>query len=69
MKIEWVMGSEISVKCENDDVTLSANKAGLLSLAGQLLELAKAEEGDHIHYDEYNSLNQGSVELIIEKVK
>ena len=69
MKIEWADGYRISVKSDNKDVTISANREGLLSLARQLQELANGTPGDHIHYDEYNSLEDGSVELIIERVE
>ena len=44
---------------------ISANKEGLLSLAKQLTTLAEAVPGNHIHYDEYNSLEEGSAEMII----
>ena len=69
MKIEWIEGSEISVNVYNKEVTVSANKEGLLSLAGQLKALAEGVPGDHIHYDEDNSLEEGSAELVIERVK
>ena len=44
-------------------------RIGLLSLACQLKALAEGMPGDHIHYDESNSLEKGSLELIIERVK
>ena len=69
MKIEWIEGSEIAVNIYNKEVTVSANKEGLLSLAGQLKALAEGVPGDHIHYDEDNSLAEGSAELVIERVK
>ncbi len=69
MKIEWIEGSEIAVNIYNKEVTVSANKEGLLSLAGQLKALAEGMPGDHIHYDEDNSLEEGSAELVIERVK
>jgi hypothetical protein len=69
MKIEWIEGSEIAVNIYNKEVTVSANKEGLLSLAGQLKALAEGVPGDHIHYDEDNSLEEGSAELVIERVK
>ncbi|MBR0352180.1 MAG: hypothetical protein IJH53_03145 [Oscillospiraceae bacterium] len=47
---------------------ISANREGLLSLARQLLALADGVPGDHIHYDEDNSLEPGSSEMIIEQV-
>ena len=69
MNIEWIDGFEIKVINTNDEVVISANKEGLESLANDLLELAKGNVGDHIHYDEYNSLTEGSTQLIIEKVE
>ena len=68
MKIEWIDGFEIAVKTENGAAIISANKEGLLSLAAQLTALAEGVPGDHIHYDEYNSLEESSDELIIEKI-
>ena len=69
MKIEWVDGSRISVSNDHKGVTISANREGMLSLACQLQALAEGMPGDHIHYDEYNSLEEGSTELIIEKLE
>ena len=67
MEIEWVTGSEIRVSVENNTVLLSANKEGLLSLAKQFTAMAQAPTQTHIHYDEFNSLEDGSTELIVEK--
>lgn len=55
----------------NNEVYIQANRAGLLSLASQLLTLDQEEIpcGTHFHYDEINSLEEGSNELIIERVK
>ena len=36
-------------------------------LCGCMPALAEETPGSHIHYDEYNSLEEGSSELIIEK--
>ena len=69
MKTDWVNGFKIAVTTVNKEVTISANKEGLLSLSRQLKALAEGEPGDHIHYDEYNSLETGSSGMIIEKVK
>ncbi len=68
MKIEWVDGFEIQVKVENGTTVISANREGMLSLAKQLVSLANGAPGDHIHYDEYNSLETGSAEMIIQRV-
>ena len=69
MDIDWVEGFNIKVRVDDEGtVVISANKEGLLSLASQLSALAIQEKGAHIHYDEYNSLEDGSTELIIEKI-
>ena len=68
-EIEWVDGFEIRVKADHDAVVIAANKEGMLSLAKQLTALAEAAPGQHIHYDEYNSLEEGSSEMIIVKEK
>ena len=68
MDISWENGFSIKVKVESGTVTISANKEGLISLAKQLNTLAEAVPGDHIHYDEYNSLEDGSAEMIIGKL-
>ena len=68
MEIRWVDGFSISVRIDDGKAIVSANRDGLLSLAAQLTELAELPEGMHIHYDDHNSLENGSSELIIEKV-
>lgn len=68
-EIEWVDGFEIRVKVDHDAVVIAANKEGMLSLAKQLTALAEAVPGQHIHYDEYNSLEEGSTEMIIIREK
>ncbi len=69
MDIIWHDGFEIKVKINSGDVTVSANREGLLSLAEQLTALADETPGSHIHYDEYNSLEAGSAGLIVEKAE
>ena len=67
MDFNWVDGFEISVEKQNDAVVLTANKEGLLSLANHLKALAEESPGCHFHLDEYNSLEEGSAELIVVK--
>ena len=69
MKIEWVDEFSISVKNDDKEVTISANREGLLSLARHFQALAEGAPGDHIHYDVHNSLEEGSSALIIERVE
>ena len=66
MELKWEEGFSIQVSAEKNTVTLRLNRAGLLSLAGQLAALAEEKPGSHVHYDEYNSLETGSAELIVE---
>ena len=69
MKVEWIDGFEIRVVAENGTIVISANREGLLSLAGQLMALADAAPGNHIHYDVQNSLEEGSAEMVIERAR
>lgn len=68
MNIKWLDGFIIKAAVENCEIVISANREGLLSLAGQLTALADGLPGDHIHYNEHNALEEGSAELIIERV-
>ena len=68
MDISWEKDARIAARFGGNVIVISANKAGLLSLAGQLQALAEESPGTHIHYDEFNSLEEGSKELIIEKI-
>lgn len=68
MEFKWIDGYEISVSSDEDCVTLSCNKEGLLSLANHLITLASKSSDTHFHLDENNSLAEGSKELIVEKV-
>ena len=69
MEYKWEDGFEIKAVTNNGIVMITANKEGLISLANHFLNLAqdKIPVGHHLHFDEYNSLEQGSIELIIQK--
>ena len=60
MIMGWIDGFEIRT---------AANREGLLSLAKHLTALADGEPGEHVHYDEFNSLEEGSTEIIIERTR
>ena len=68
MEVNWVDGFEIRVTVDSGTAVISANREGLLSLAEQLAALADGQPGDYIHYDELTSLEEGSAELIIERI-
>lgn len=67
-QVEWVDGYMIKAVAENGEIVISANREGMLSLAKQLMALADGVPGDHIHYDDQNSLEESSAEMIIERV-
>ena len=68
MELTWEDGFELSVFIEGGVARIAANRAGLLSLAHHLCALADEEVGTHLHLDAYNSLEEGSAELILEHV-
>lgn len=67
MDICWKDGSAISFSADKGAAIIRANREGLLSLADILTTLADEPSGSHIHLDMYNSLENGSDEIIIEK--
>lgn len=69
IQFKWENGFDIEIKYRDGVVTLMANKAGLISLANHFLNLAqeKIPAGYHMHFDEYNSLEEGSVDMLVEK--
>ena len=52
MEVTWTDGFQIRVRAEDNAVVVSANREGLLSLAGIMKTLAEEEPGSHIHLDE-----------------
>ena len=70
LELFWEPDFKINVEFDNE-VLISANKQGLISLASHLLSLAQDEIviGTHIHLDEFNSLEDGSCDLVIEKIE
>jgi len=70
IRYNWEDGFQIAAKSDKETIVLSANRAGLISLANHLLNLAQGNipVGHHMHFDRFTSLEEGSTELIIEKV-
>lgn len=70
IRTEWEEGFTIAVRIEGKTTIIQADKPGLISLARHLLTLAQDQipGGHHLHYDEFNSLEDGSSELILEKL-
>ena len=65
----WEDNFKIKTSIPCDTITIEANREGLLSLARHILLLAQDDvpNGSHFHLDEFNSLEDNSVELIIGK--
>ena len=68
MDLFWEEGFQIDVRIENGAAVIRANREGLLSLANHLKALAEEPAGSHIHLDAFNSLEDGSAELILERL-
>lgn len=69
MEIKWFEDSAISVQITDGGALIRANRGGLLSLAGILTRLSEEQPGSHVHLDAYNSLEDGSSELILERAE
>lgn len=69
LKLDWEPNSKIYVLInrEKEVVSIGGNREGLTSLARHLLTIAQGNvpSGYHIHFDDQNSLEEGSCELII----
>lgn len=65
----WEHGFVIKSEVQDDQIMISANQAGLISLAKHLFFLAQTETptGCHYHLDEHNSSESGSKEIVISK--
>lgn len=69
LELRWEDNFSIAAHVDEDGVVvISANREGLMSLANLLHSLAAEPSGAHVHLDEHNSLEDGSREVIIERV-
>ena len=68
--INWEPYYKIETEVNNNVIRIMANRDGFISLAKHFMTLAleDVKPGTHLHYDENNSLEPGSNELIIEKI-
>ena len=69
ISINYVDGFKITCQKDCDAILIKANAEGLNQLANICLTLAQndAPNGSHLHLDEFNFLEEGSLELIISK--
>lgn len=67
LALVWEPGSSISLSETEGRVSLQANRAGFVSLARHLLTLAQDDvpEWCHVHLDETNAFEMGSLELVL----
>ena len=70
LSLIWEKGYELSCLYKDNCIQITANNEGLITLARHLLSLAQNDipSGYHIQLDELNGLNEGSTEIIIEKM-
>ena len=68
MELHWEDGFAVAVATGGGATVVSANREGLRSLAGILLALAEEAPGSHVHLDDFNALEDGSSELVIERI-
>lgn len=68
MELHWEEGFEIRVRVKDGEARIAANAEGLRSLANHLLALAEKRPGTHLHLDRYNSLEEDSAPLLLERI-
>ena len=69
IELVWENNFKIKTSARDDAIIIEANSDGLLSLARHLIHLSQKEvpHGSHFHLDEFNALEDDSVELIVAK--
>ncbi|MEU3447905.1 hypothetical protein AB0H29_11860 [Streptomyces thermolilacinus] len=69
LRFSWDADARIEVRSHGGEVVIEANAAGLRTLAGHLLVLAGegVTDGAHLHLDDGNGLDVGSVGLVLER--
>ncbi|MER6998714.1 hypothetical protein [Streptomyces sp. NPDC000410] len=65
----WQDDARIEVRNLGSEIVIEANAAGLRTLAGHLLTLAKdgTPDGAHLHLEGNNGLEEGSASLVLER--
>lgn len=69
LQFGWDADARIEVRSLGTEVVIEANAAGLRTLAGHLLVLAGdgVPDGAHLHLEDGNGLEDGSVGLVLER--
>jgi hypothetical protein len=65
----WQENFELEISLHHDQVVITGDAAGLRNLAAQLLALAQdyVYSGCHVHLDADNVLENGSVQVILQR--
>lgn len=68
LRFDWDDGFEIALQVHDAEVHLTANRAGLLSLARHLMTLAQTDvpSGHHLHLTAHQELDS-TLDLILER--
>ena len=69
ISVNYIDGYEITCQKDTDAILIKANAEGLQQLASICWTLAQSDapSGSHIHLDEFNFFEDGSLEVIIAK--
>ncbi|MFF9471511.1 hypothetical protein ACF1E9_02585 [Streptomyces roseolus] len=69
LAFSWEADARIEVRDLGGEVVIEGNAAGLRTLAGHLLTLAGegVPSGSHLHLEDGNGLEGGSVGLVLER--
>lgn len=70
LRLVWEPDHVIYAEMRGSALLLGVNRDGLITLARLLLTLAQPNVplGEHVHLDSSNGLEDGSIELIIERI-
>ncbi len=68
--LNWEGNFKIKVSDITGSILIEGNTDGVVPLENHLLNLSQSpvSTGTHLHLDEHNSLEEGSLDLIIEKI-
>lgn len=70
LDVIWENGANYKIDVSSNEIVLSANQQGLISLAKQMLYMAHNDLliGSHVHYDSFfTKLNTSKFNLLIER--
>jgi hypothetical protein len=68
--LSWQSGAQVRINIVDGEVILRANRSGFFSMAAHMLTLAQegVPQGEHLHLDDSNGLEEGSCPVVIERI-